>query len=293
MTQVPLTSPIKGIVRAVGRESQPPDTCFDALNCLPYDRYGRKRLAQRTGIVKQFPSQLADNFVQGMIEAPNIIYPPGTLAMDVPIIMKLADPFTFSGPTAVGPLTAPMPTAGATVLYEWDFSITYTFQATPTLPDPDWSDNGEVDAYFYWPLGSGPDDDLILRIICSCLIGWNGGGTPNGVEANLQVISGDVTDSGTWSDVIAEATAPVYGTTVVSGGTTSTTFTVACTIQINSNGNITINMTPNTSRPGPTTGVSPITQTEFPELALHEILFFDSVGSIGSSGVSTLMITDG
>lgn len=289
--QVPLSSPIKGVVRAVNREGQPPDTLWDAQNCLPYDRYGRKRLAQRTGLAKEYPNQMSDNFVQGMIEAPNIIYPPGTLAQDIPIIQNLADPFTFMGPTNVGPLTGPMPTSGATTLYEWDFTVNYSFQATPTLPDPDWSDNGEVDVYFYWPLGSGSNDDLILQITCSCLIGWNGGGTPNGVEANMHVISGDAMNSGTWSDVITESSAPVYGTSVASGSATFTSFSVLCTITINSNGTITLTMNPATGR-SPATGGSPITQTEFPELALLQIIFDDSQGAVGSSGVSTISITD-
>lgn len=45
-----ISSPLKGVNRAFGREAQPPNTCFDALNVMPSDRYGRLRIAQRTGI---------------------------------------------------------------------------------------------------------------------------------------------------------------------------------------------------------------------------------------------------
>lgn len=288
--QVPLSSPIKGVVRAVNREGQPPETCWDAQNCLPYDRYLRKRLSQRPGLAKEYPNQMSDNFVQGMLEAPNIIYPPGTIDEDVPIIQNLADPFTFSGPTDVGPLTGPMPTAGATVLYAWDFSFTYTYTATPT--DPTWFSGGEGQAIFYWPLGSGSTDDLILQIFFGALLGTDtGGGNPNGLEVNMQVQTGDITNDGTWSPVIAEASAPVYGTAVPAGPDTSATITLACSIIINSNGTITIDMTPTTARPGPTSGSSPISQTEFPELALHGIFFTDD-GELNATGVQTITITD-
>lgn len=55
---VVLSSPIGGVVKTTGRESQPEGTCWDALNVLPYDQSGRKRVAQRTGTTKQFPTQL-------------------------------------------------------------------------------------------------------------------------------------------------------------------------------------------------------------------------------------------
>lgn len=226
-----------------------------------------------------------------MIEAPNIIYPPGTLDEDIPIIQNLADPFQFAGPTNIGPITATMPTAGATTLYEWTFNITYSFTASPTLPDPDWSDDGDVVIYFYWPLGSGMDDDLILQISLGCSVGWNGGGDPNGVEANMHLISGDAMNNGTWNDVIPESMAPVYGTSVASSGDVTTSFSVACTITINANGTITLTMDPVSGR-SPAVGSSPITQTEFPELALLGIFFFDSQFSVGSTGISTITITD-
>jgi hypothetical protein len=45
-----INTPLKGVNRAFGREAQPANTCYDALNVLPSDRYGRLRLSQRSGI---------------------------------------------------------------------------------------------------------------------------------------------------------------------------------------------------------------------------------------------------
>lgn len=44
-----LPLPLKGVNRFCSRSEQPPDTCWDALNILPFDRYGRRRIAQRAG----------------------------------------------------------------------------------------------------------------------------------------------------------------------------------------------------------------------------------------------------
>jgi hypothetical protein len=73
---VPVTSPIKGINRVVNREGQPPDTCWDALNMLPFDRYGRHRVSQRPGTSKAFTTQMSGNTrVQGMLQVSDIVYP--------------------------------------------------------------------------------------------------------------------------------------------------------------------------------------------------------------------------
>lgn len=47
-----IKSPLKGINRSWGREDQPQDSCVDALNVIPLDRYGRMRVAQRSGTDK-------------------------------------------------------------------------------------------------------------------------------------------------------------------------------------------------------------------------------------------------
>ncbi len=122
--QVPLLTPIKGVVRAVSRESQPEGTCWDAQNVLPYDRYGRRRLAQRGGLLRQFSNQLSANWVQGMLEAPNIIYPPGTINMPVGSLAQLGLPTTPSY-TSQGPYTnsGTRPTVFLGP-WQWDFQIT-------------------------------------------------------------------------------------------------------------------------------------------------------------------------
>ncbi len=47
---IKVQSPLKGVNRAFSREQQPADTVWDALNMMPSDRYGRLRVAQRSGI---------------------------------------------------------------------------------------------------------------------------------------------------------------------------------------------------------------------------------------------------
>lgn len=46
--------PYKGVHRLLPRSEQPADTCWDALNVLPFDRYGRRRIAQRPGSGRLF-----------------------------------------------------------------------------------------------------------------------------------------------------------------------------------------------------------------------------------------------
>lgn len=73
--QVPITSPVKGVNTVVNREGQPPDTCWNALNMLPYDRYGRRRVSQRPGLTNPFPSFTAPGFIQNLTTVNNIYYP--------------------------------------------------------------------------------------------------------------------------------------------------------------------------------------------------------------------------
>ncbi len=125
MQQVPLTTPIKGVVRTVPREGQPPETCWDALNVLPYDRYGRRRLAQRAGLLKQYPNQMSDNFVQGMLEAPNIVYPPGTLTIPAGGLSMIPGfPASFTTPGTTGPLAGPLSTIAFAGGWSWTFTLT-------------------------------------------------------------------------------------------------------------------------------------------------------------------------
>lgn len=67
-------SPLRGVNTVVNREGQTPDTCWSATNMLPYDRFGRRRVSQRAGLVKQFPTQLGSTMIQGMLPINNITY---------------------------------------------------------------------------------------------------------------------------------------------------------------------------------------------------------------------------
>jgi hypothetical protein len=71
---IKVTSPVRGINRGVSREGQPPETCWDCLNVLPYDRYGRKRVAQRQGSVKLYNTKLGNSRIQGLLPVNNINY---------------------------------------------------------------------------------------------------------------------------------------------------------------------------------------------------------------------------
>ena len=132
--QVPITSPIKGVVRASPREGQPEGTCWDALNVLPYDRYGRKRVAQRGGLLKQYTAQIGhnntdpspDGFVQGMIEAPVIVYPGQPFDEPLWNIAQLGLP-TF-GNTTVGPYPYNGPTVVST-----EYTVSFNWSGNATM----------------------------------------------------------------------------------------------------------------------------------------------------------------
>lgn len=74
MPQFPIQSPTGGVNRVVNREGQPPNTCWDAVNVMPYDRNGRKRITQRSGLAKWSSTQLASTKIQGMIQVPGLTY---------------------------------------------------------------------------------------------------------------------------------------------------------------------------------------------------------------------------
>jgi hypothetical protein len=75
MPKLPIQSPNLGVNRVVPREGQPPETCWDALNVLPYDRFGRRRVAQRSGLIKQYVAALGSTAGQGLLGVNNIAYP--------------------------------------------------------------------------------------------------------------------------------------------------------------------------------------------------------------------------
>lgn len=279
--QVPIMSPIKGVVRAVNREGQPPETCWDALNCLSYDRYGRKRLAQRGGLKKQYPNQMSDNFVQGMIEAPNIIYPPGTLLEPLGSITQIIPgPFIFVGPTNVGPLTHTFPTASGT--YEWDFIVTFSGVVSGET-DP-WSAQAIGSVIFYWPLDSGAANNLILFIGASTQQVWSGGGAgPTGIQ--FQLVTGDPTDEGTWIDLGPGTSYSVAG---VAGALTATV-SAAAQLIIGPGNNVTLNV-PGSNNPMDTEATG-LTQTLFPNLGVQNVNIDDTT-VVSCVVTGTLSVTD-
>ena len=72
--RLPVPSPIRGIDRVTARETQSPDTCWDCLNVLPYDIWGKHRVGQRAGIAKQYSTNMGSTKVQGLLPINNITY---------------------------------------------------------------------------------------------------------------------------------------------------------------------------------------------------------------------------
>ena len=210
--QVPLTSPIKGVVRAVPREGQPQDTCWNALNCLPYDRYGRKRLSQRTGLAYQFTNAAA-GFIQGMIEAPSIIYPPGTTGSTVGGLSSLPGFAVPSSPGVVGPIANPVPAyVGVLNEWAWTFSLGSSMSTTPSNSDWSVDDGGTTDAYIYGngaglvvmaytPFGADPVNDLLVFFLQTSNLLTSESGSASGISVNVYItndgdLSGDPTHPG-------------------------------------------------------------------------------------------------
>lgn len=227
--QIPILSPSKGVVRAVPREGQPQDTCWDAVNMLPWDRYGRKRLAQRPGIKKQFNQYAGNNtqFIQGLIEAPNIIYPPGVWTVPLPGVNNLGV-FPITTPATSGPVLAGVTPFGFTLEYEFDFAISYAATFTPSGGPPWSSGSAAVDATFFFPLNGTGTSTLSLILLFSgggILTDNSGGGsyTPASSSIAGALYHGiPSAGSGTWTQIGTTAMvtqAGVDGNTTVSWGT--------------------------------------------------------------------------
>ena len=141
--QVPLVSPTGGVVQSVAREQQPmggqgpegaqPPTCWDALNVLPYDIYGRERVAERFGITKKYDTQLGTTPIQGMVAA-NLVNLAG-----IPMVPNVAPDgngtFSFASTTprtvTFAPLLTARPTAGS---YNYTISFNITIPANSRNP---------------------------------------------------------------------------------------------------------------------------------------------------------------
>jgi hypothetical protein len=75
---LPIPMPLGGVSKVVAREGQPENTCWDALNMVPFDAYGRSRVGQRFGITKAWSLALGSTLVQGLLSVPTISYPTGS-----------------------------------------------------------------------------------------------------------------------------------------------------------------------------------------------------------------------
>lgn len=287
--QVPLMSPTKGVVRAVAREGQPPDTLWNATNALPYDRYGRKRLAQRGGLIRQFPSALDSSFIQGMIEAPNIIYPPNSFDIPVGSVDDLLNPFTFTAPGTTGPYTHSYPSYPAPTEWVWDFTITYTQTATKTGDDPWGSDTEGTVVNMYCPVGATATDVLIFQL--------SGGGNLGNISPGLAialdciVYSGDPSlGQGSWHQFATSAQLLDQPT----GDVASATITAACSIRIrmvNSRAYFTLTVD-GASTPAVEID-SGINLTLFPQLACQSAVVDPFFGGVGLTDLTqTFTITD-
>ena len=294
--QVPLTSPIKGVVRAVPREGQPQDTCWNALNCLPYDRYGRKRLSQRTGLAYQFTNAAA-GFIQGMIEAPSIIYPPGTTNGTIGSVTELnGGSFSFTNGTS-GPFSYPYPTAGLSILYKWVFNINFSTVATPGDPTSHWqvseavgSDTNLDPFCFCWKMNDDPTGYLLLGIGAFSALAYAGGTSQYIISAGLY--TGNPTDPSTWTIVPNGVEGYPYYQLFPVNGQTSISGTMDVTITISSAGILTL---ASEAAVYSATISNPLTQIYFPVLQATTLFVGDdsfSGPNVNATAVNTFSITD-
>lgn len=72
--QIPIASPVGGVNRVVNREGQGAENCWDALNVLPFDRFGRHRVNQRYGLSKLYSTAAGTTPIQGLLPIFNISY---------------------------------------------------------------------------------------------------------------------------------------------------------------------------------------------------------------------------
>lgn len=288
--QVPLMTPVKGVVRAINREGQPPESCWDAQNVLPYDRYGRKRLAQRGGLKKQFTQQMGngDQFVQGMLEAPNIIYPPGVFSVPIFTIADLPTPFPLSAPGTVGPFLYDGPIVDFDLEWDWAFNIVYTLAVAPTDPSMPWGNTTETtNTYIFFPtqsLGGAAvnNPSLIIGVGSGGNLAGVGFGTPN-QEIAVKFYSGIPSAGiGSW---VNGPTSSI--STHPSADAQSATQTAPCLLTINSSGFCTMKLGTNATITFSTS------TSEFPTLNVYQVIIDPFFGGTNvTSATQTISITD-
>ena len=261
-SQVPILSPTKGVVRSVPREGQPPETLFDAQNVVPYDRYGRKRLSQRGGLVQQVTSTggvaataLNANFVmvQGMLEAPVLSFAQPEVAVGTLIQLSGSPTFTAgytatSTGGAVSPIdygmpgtpayTHTYPTESTGLTFDWQFNLATSLTSPSGQCQSVGTGNsleslGDGLFVFQFPYTASTTNTIFLVIG----IGFNTflGATGN-LTVTAEIFQGDSSMApSTWGSPLT----PRFGTTypsfnVMPGGTypISLSQTLACEFQI-------------------------------------------------------------
>ena len=140
-TKVPIVSPVKGVVRSVSAEQQPPETCPNALNVLPYDLLGRKRVAQRFGI-SEFTSTTQTSQIQGLLPIGYVVQPGAVIGDLSPIAGSDFSP-AIATPIAAGTYTYAWP-PGITKVFTVSVSFTTGTLNSTDMPGPGDQSSGEV-----------------------------------------------------------------------------------------------------------------------------------------------------
>jgi hypothetical protein len=266
-SSVPIMSPDKGVVRSVPREGQPPASCFDALNVVPYDRYGRKRLSQRGGLTRQDTNPL-NNFgtkIQGMIEAPLLSYAQAEVTIGT--LSQLSGSFSStsfgtiwngsattytptSGTSTYGPYSHAYTTAATSLTYSWEFELNATLTCgaqgyiSTTGTGNRYGALGDTLFFFDFPLDSGTAAHTLILIIGVTFVtyggssgpGWNGGG----MTINAGFATGDPSMAqSTWSNLLTwqlGTTQPQAHQTQQAASGTLINLNLQCALQISEGG---------------------------------------------------------
>lgn len=278
-----VSSPIHGVNRynareaqQVGREGEQQNTCWNALNILPFDRFGRNRVAQRPGIVKLIPQQLAASPVQGLVSAPSIVYPGGTYVITTGGLSTLSFPTTFVAGT-YGPYLFPSDVPYPTIFvgnFVFGFQVTYALTGGMSAnPDGD-----QATFVMYAPQASGVD--LIFLIIL------------NAANTNLPAVIASVTVDLYKGDVTQYVFgSPIPGGWLTLGHATSNTLTslsgaMNFSASINSLGSkVTCTDNGDTHTVNPTQGAWPPTAPP-PQINVFQVNVVDTAPSVLTAGVS-------
>lgn len=272
---LPITTPIKGVVRAVNREGQPPESCWDAQNVLPYDRYGRKRLAQRGGTLRQFPATTGA-FIQGMIEAPNIIYPPNALELPAGSVADLAL-FPLTTPGTVGPVVHTYPTFSVNLIYEWDFTVSVSGSIVDT--GGTYFGGQSFTTTFQFQLDDSTNGWFFLQFFGGYSLG---NAAPSGNQVDIATRFYVGTQAGPVTQIVTNLNSPSF---IAMGGTAAKVGTTTGKLTIQ-NGKITFTMAGSTPLSIPTTNTL-ITQTLWPEMGV----FSNNITAITGNTTGSLTVT--